>query len=447
MKRFLLPDYVLLALERLEAAGYSAYLVGGCVRDSLMGRRPHDFDLCTAATPEEVKHALAGERFLDTGIKHGTVTLLPADGGPIEITTYRIEGGYSDARHPDGVRFVRDIRFDLSRRDFTVNAMAYSPSRGLVDPFGGQRDLRAGLLRCVGVPVKRFEEDALRILRGLRLSAETGFSIEGDTAAAMRQKSHTLLHLAPERVFSELNRLLLARYAGRVLRQSYSVIAEVLPELEPMVGFNQRNYHHLYDIFEHTVRVVESVPPTPSLRWAALLHDAGKPDSFTLDGQGVGHFYGHPKRSEAIAGQRLRELCAPGELQRNVAFLVRQHDVPFGEEERQVRRRLANWGEQNCRALLVLKKADCVGQGTHPDYLRQYQETERQLNRILTGRQPLTVRDLCLNGYDLQFLGLSDSEIGRMQRWLLSMVIEEPALNQVDTLRDLVIERMEEAHA
>ena len=187
MRGFLLPDCVHLALARLEAAGHSAYLVGGSVRDTLMGRRPHDFDLCTSATPNQVKLALAGERFLDTGLRHGTVTLLPQDGGPIEITTYRVESSYSDARHPDGVRFVQDIRFDLSRRDFTVNAMAYSPTRGLVDPFDGRRDLRAGLLRCVGVPAKRFDEDALRILRGLRLAAETGFSIEADTAAAMRR--------------------------------------------------------------------------------------------------------------------------------------------------------------------------------------------------------------------------------------------------------------------
>lgn len=233
MRGFLLPDCVRLALDRLEAAGYSAYLVGGCVRDTLMGRRPHDFDLCTSATPEQVKAALPGERFLDTGLRHGTVTLLPADGGPIEITTYRVEGGYSDSRHPDGVRFVQDIRFDLSRRDFTVNAMAYSPARGLVDPFGGQRDLKKGLLRCVGVPAKRLDEDALRILRGLRLAAQTGFDIECDTAEAMRRKSHTLLHLTPERVFSELNRLLLARYVGRVLRQAYDVLSVVLPELEP----------------------------------------------------------------------------------------------------------------------------------------------------------------------------------------------------------------------
>ncbi len=225
------------------------------------------------------------------------------------------------------------------------------------------------------------------------------------------------------------------------------MLSEVLPELEPMVGFDQHNYHHLYDIYEHTVRVVESVPPTPSLRWAALFHDVGKPETFTLDEHKVGHFYGHPKASEALAAKRMRELYAPGELQRSVAFLVRQHDVPFGEEERQVRRRLSNWGEQRCRELLVLKKADCIGQGTHPDYLRWYKETERQLNSILAEKQPLTVRDLCLNGYDLQFLGLSDAEIGRMQRWLMSIVIEDPSLNQVDTLRDLVIERMEEAHA
>ena len=301
MRGFLLPDCVRLALDRLEAAGYSAYLVGGCVRDTLMGRRPHDFDLCTSATPEQVKAALPGERFLDTGLRHGTVTLLPADGGPIEITTYRVEGGYSDSRHPDGVRFVQDIRFDLSRRDFTVNAMAYSPARGLVDPFGGQRDLKKGLLRCVGVPAKRLDEDALRILRGLRLAAQTGFDIEHDTAEAMRRKSHTLLHLTPERVFSELNRLLLARYVGRVLRQAYDVLSVVLPELEPMVGFDQHNYHHLYDIFEHTVRVVESVPPTPALRWAALFHDSGKPSTFTLDDGGTGHFYGHPKPSPPSA--------------------------------------------------------------------------------------------------------------------------------------------------
>lgn len=447
MSRFLLPDCVSQTIDRLESAGYQAYLVGGCVRDTLMGLRPHDFDLCTSATPDQVKQALSGERFLDTGLRHGTVTMLPAEGAPIEITTFRVEGSYSDARHPDGVRFVQDIRFDLSRRDFTVNAMAYSPARGLVDPFGGRRDLKEKLLRCVGVPAKRFDEDALRILRGLRLSAATGFAVETDTAAAMRQKSHMLARLSPERVFSELNRLLLTPCVGRVLRQFHDVLSIVLPELEPMVGFNQHNYHHLFDVFEHTVRVVEAVPPVPALRWAALFHDAGKPETFTLDAEGVGHFYGHPKCSEALAAERLKELYAPGELQRSVTFLVRQHDVPFGEEERQMRRRLSRWGEQRCRQLLMLKKADCVGQGTHPDYLRWYQATERQLRHILAARQPLTVRDLCLNGYDLQFLGLSDAEIGRMQRWLLGLVLEDPALNQVDTLRDLVIERMEEAHA
>jgi len=441
-----IPEHVKTILSRLEAAGHEAYCVGGAVRDRLLGRAPGDWDVTTSALPEEVS-ALFAPHALPTGLRHGTVTVKPEGVPGVEVTTYRRDGAYSDCRRPDSVEFTASLEEDLARRDFTVNAMALDLRGALADPFGGGEDLKRGLLRAVGEPEKRFGEDALRILRGLRLAAETGFALEEDTAAAMRQKSHTLLHLAPERVFSELNRLLLARYVGRVLRQGHDVLSEVLPELEPMVGFDQHNYHHLYDIYEHTVRVVESVPPTPSLRWAALFHDVGKPETFTLDEHKVGHFYGHPKASEALAAKRMRELYAPGELQRSVAFLVRQHDVPFGDEERQVRRRLSNWGEQRCRELLVLKKADCIGQGTHPDYLRWYKETERQLNSILAEKQPLTVRDLCLNGYDLQFLGLSDAEIGRMQRWLMSIVIEDPSLNQVDTLRDLVIERMEEAHA
>lgn len=438
-----LPEVVRDALARLEAAGYPAYVVGGAVRDHLRGVMPHDFDLCTAARPEETAAVFAGERVIKTGIKHGTVTVL-LGGTPLEITTFRVESGYSDRRHPDAVRFVREVEADLARRDFTVNAMAYSPARGLIDPFGGQEDIACRTLRAVGNPEARFSEDALRILRGLRMAAETGFTLEEQTAQALRVLAPSLARVASERLSEELLRLLCGRYAGHVLREYTEVLGVILPEVLAMKGFAQHNYHHRYDVLEHTLRTLEQIPAEPVLRLAALYHDTGKPRCFTMDANGVGHFYGHPKISAALAEQRCLALRLPNAVREEVVFLVSIHDVPFQGDGKNIRRRLAQYGEKRLRHLLMLKKADGVGRGTHTEYMGQYQQLEAMLNEALRQDACLSVRGLALDGRALMALGLRGKAIGDMQRWLLERVLDDPARNTLETLTVLARQHMEE---
>lgn len=431
-----LPEAVRAALARLERAGYPAYVVGGAVRDHLRGVTPHDFDLCTAATPDETRDVFSGERVAETGLKHGTVTVL-LDGRPLEITSFRVEGAYSDGRRPDRVRFVRDLESDLARRDFTVNAMAYSPARGLQDPFGGRQDLEKKLLRAVGDPERRFSEDALRILRGLRMMAETGFALEADTAKALRALAGTLTRVAPERLAAETLRLLCGRYAGRVLREYVDVIGVVLPEILPMRGFQQKNRYHKYDVLEHSIRALEQMPAEPALRLAALYHDTGKPHCMTVDENGVGHFYGHPKLSAALAEQRCLALRLPNDVRETVVFVADHHDVPIPNEEKTVRRRLARFGETRVRQLLMMKKADGVGRGTHPEYIGHYLELEHALNETLRKKDCLSVRALALDGHALMRLGLRGKQIGEMQRYLLEQVLDDPARNTPETLTAL----------
>ena len=300
-----LPQNIASAMLRLEQAGFACYAVGGCVRDWLLGKQPHDYDLCTAAAPEQTMQVFAGEKIIETGLKHGTVTVL-LQGEPIEITTFRTEGNYSDGRRPDSVAFVSDIVQDLARRDFTVNAMAWSPVHGLCDPFGGQEDLHSGIIRCVGDPYERLSEDALRILRALRFAAVLGFSIEPDTARALHELKTQMCHVSSERVTAELLRLLSGRTAGTVLMEYADVITEILPELSPMVGFEQHNPHHKYTVWEHSVRAVEGIRPDGVLRLVMLYHDVGKPAAYSQDERGIGHFYGHPKRSYELTSSRFR---------------------------------------------------------------------------------------------------------------------------------------------
>ena len=408
-----LPAAVRTAIDRLEAAGYPAWAVGGCVRDSLRGLPPHDWDLTTAARPEAVCAVFVGERVLETGIRHGTVTVL-LDGMPLEITTYRAEGAYSDGRRPDRVTFIDRIEDDLARRDFTVNAMAYSPVRGLCDPFGGRADLERGLLRAVGDPDARFTEDGLRILRGARFESKTGFSIEPETARAMRRQLARLDGVAAERVFAELTGLLTGRWVGRALRTERDVIARALPEVTPMFGLCQHNPHHRYDVWEHTVRAVEAAPAEPALRWAMLLHDIGKPACYTID------------------------------LRDEVLDLVELHDYPLGQDEKTVRRRLARLGEARVRRLLLVKKCDCTGQDTYDVHLAELQQTERLVNAVLAADACLSLRDLAISGRDLTALGLHGRAVGETLRWLLAQVVDGALPNDPETLRGAAAQRKEE---
>ena len=436
-----LPEHAARAIAQLEQAGFEAWAVGGCVRDSLRGAEPHDWDLCTSAFPAEMQAVFADERVLTTGLKHGTLTVLTPD-GPLEITTYRTEGGYSDGRHPDGVHFVRDIREDLSRRDFTVGAMAWHPERGLCDPFGGRKDLENGVLRAVGDADTRFEEDALRILRGLRFAAKLGFAIEPETVSAMRRQVKRLDCIAAERIRDELTGLLCGRYVQRTLMQYADLIAAALPELAPMQGCQQQNAHHLYDVWEHTVRAVGQVPAVPALRWAMLLHDSGKPACKTVDEQGVGHFRGHPKASLALSRELLPRLRFSSTDTERILLLVERHDAPLGDTEKLVRRSLSRIGEARFRDLLAVKKGDAVGQGTSRDSVAQLWRTEELLNRVLAQEQCFSLRQLEVNGRDMQSLGLCGAAIGEMLQYLLDAVIDGQTANEREALLALAQERM-----
>ena len=418
-----LPAHAARAIARLEDAGYETWAVGGCVRDSLCGAQPHDWDLCTAARPAQMQAVFADGRVLETGLRHGTLTLL-TDSGPLEITSFRMDGGYTDGRHPDGVRFVTDVTADLARRDFTVGAMAWHPDRGLCDPFGGLDDLQDGVLRAVGDADARFTEDALRILRGVRFASQLGFSVEPGTAAAMRRQAGRLANVSAERVRAELTGLLCGRFAQRTLLDYADIATVALPELAPMVGCAQQHPYHRYDVWEHSVRALGQIPADPALRWAMLLHDSGKPACKTVDENGVGHFYGHPGVSRALAEQVTRRLRFANEQAARIVLLAEQHDRPLGDSDKLVRRRLAQVGEARFRDLLAVKKADAVGQETHPEDIGLLLETERRLAAVLAQDACLSLRQLAVDGNDMQAFGLSGPAVGEMLRALLDAVLD-----------------------
>ena len=319
-----IPAYVRETLTALETAGHQAYCVGGCVRDSLLGRMPEDWDVTTSALPEETMKVF-GNRAIPTGLKHGTVTVCCQE-GKVETTTFRRDGVYADHRHPEQVTFTPDLTEDLARRDFTVNAMATDLRGTVYDPFDGQADLQEGILRCVGDPERRFSEDALRILRCLRFAAVLGFSIEPETGKALLTCRNLLREMAPERVHEELTKLLCGPWAASVLRRYPDVIGAVLPEILPMVGFDQRNPHHCYDVWEHTLHALDAAPPDPVLRWTVLFHDMGKPECFALDTQGVGHFMGHGVVSRRIADGVMDRLRFDNAAKERIGELVEWHD-------------------------------------------------------------------------------------------------------------------------
>ena len=422
------------ALALLQAAGYEAWIVGGCVRDALLGLPPKDYDLTTSALPEETQRVFAAYPRIETGLRHGTVTVL-LEGEPLEITTYRVDGAYSDARHPDGVTFTRSLRQDAARRDFTINAMAYAPGWGLQDFFGGQADLARGILRAVGAAEKRFREDALRILRALRFASVLDFTLEGDTARAARACAPLLAAVSAERVSGELGKLLCGKAAGRVLRDYPDVLGVVLPEILPMVGLDHRNPHHCYDVWTHTTVAVDHVPPELPLRLAMLLHDIGKPDTFSLGEDGQGHFYGHPRRSVELAEGILSRLRFPRRTRERVLTLVRYHDAVLEESPQRVRRWLNKLGPEVFFDLLAIQGGDAAAQApaycTRLDHLRRLETLARQ---VLDQAPCLTVRDLAVGGEDLLALGYRGPAIGRALRALLDQVLSETVSNEKNAL-------------
>ena len=439
---FPVPEAVGEILRRLEAAGFQAWCVGGAVRDALLGRQIGDWDVTTSAPPEAVL-SLFAPCALPTGLRHGTVTVKTEGGEGVEVTTFRRDGAYLDNRHPDHVEFTSSLREDLARRDFTVNAMAVNLRGEMADPFGGREDLERGLLRAVGTAEERFQEDALRILRGLRFAARLGFALSPDTGRAMVRCASLLDRIAPERIREELTGMLCGDQVLGVLLAYPDVLGVPLPEILPCVGFDQHSRYHCWDVWEHTARAVAAAPPSPILRWALLLHDLGKPETFQTDEEGRGHFYGHWRRSAALAGDILGRLRFDNRSRDTILTLVERHDCQLPLSERSVRRSLNRYGEETLRLLLTVKRADNMAQAE--DYrdrqilLRQWEDL---LGVVLQEGACFSVRQLAVKGGDLMGLGLRGPAVGRGLEALLDQVIEDRLPNDREILLDYAKEKL-----
>ncbi len=447
-----IPENVNKIIQVLTESGYEAYAVGGCVRDMILGRVPEDWDITTSAKPQEVKRLF--RRTIDTGIQHGTVTVL-MEKEHYEVTTYRLDGEYEDNRHPKEVLFTSSLKEDLRRRDFTINAMAYNDREGLIDLFDGLEDLRAGLIRCVGSASERFDEDALRILRSVRFSAQLGFQIEEATMKAVRDKAELLRNISAERIRVELTKLLLSDHPDR-LRMLYEagITAVILPEFDVMMVTGQKNIHHTYTVGEHTIRAVAAVGGAISenryslrertiLRWTMLLHDVEKPSSKTLGKDGQEHFYGHQEKGAITAKRILKDLKFDNDTMNAIIHLIRWHDYRFVLTPAGIRKAAAKIGKEYMELLFEVNRADTAGKNPkHREEKYHRIETARILyQRVLELKECVSLKELTLNGNDLISEGFHPGkELGQILNYLLDQVIEEPKLNHKDTLLQLAKE-------
>lgn len=420
-----LPAGAALCLEKLNSRGYGCWVVGGAVRDSLMGRQIGDVDLATTALPQQTSRILSDYRQIKCGERHGTIAVI-VNGEKVEITTRRADGEYSDGRHPDSVQFVTDMRRDCARRDFTVNALCWHPDWELKDFFGGRKDIEDRIIRCIQDPYRRFDEDRLRILRRLRFCSVLGFSMEEDTSAAAIEKAGLLKNISAERIYMELLKMLAGDNIQQVLLDFPQVLGRIIPEIIPMVGLDQRNIHHIYDVWHHTAVAVANTPPIPMLRLAALLHDTGKPDTFTIDEKGVGHFYSHGEKSLEHCRRIMERLKAPGDDTRLVCRLVKYHDTYIEPSEKAVRRRLNKHGEKALRLLMLLKRADNKAQNTKDfDRTREYDRLDELIDKVISQKQCFDLKSLAINGSDLLKAGFCPGpEIGRALKSALEQVID-----------------------
>ena len=430
-----IPDEVKLIISTLEKHGFEANIVGGCVRDASLGKEPEDWDICTQALPEQIMRCFNGYTLVPTGLKHGTITLV-LNHVPFEITTYRTDGIYSDNRHPDKVEFVKSLKEDLSRRDFTINAMAYNPKFGFVDYFGGISDIKKKVIRCVGNADERFQEDALRILRALRFASTLGFSIEGKTDAAIIRNKKLLKNIAAERIASELNKLIIGKNVEKILLSYTSVIEEIIPEINETVGFDQNSpYHHL-DLWKHTITSVSKTPEDMTLRLTMLLHDIAKPKCYT-EVDSIGHYYGHPKISSDMARKILRRLKYDNNTISSVIKLILYHDTEIQPKARYIRKWLNRLGEKRFRQLIEIKRADTLAQSEkyRREKLKALDEIMSVLDVIIREQQCFSMADLAVDGRDMISIGVPEgAEIGRILKVLLGMVIEGHAGNDREEL-------------
>lgn len=430
-----LPEKVGRIIGTLQEHGYEAYAVGGCIRDSILGREPEDWDITTSAMPEETK-ALFDKTF-DTGIQHGTITVLLEKEG-FEVTTYRIDGKYEDSRHPKEVTFTRNLREDLLRRDFTINAMAYNETDGLVDIFGGLEDLEAGMIRCVGTAKERFKEDALRILRGVRFAAQLGFDIEEDTRQGMKELAWTLQNISAERIQVELVKMITSK-RPEMLREAYELgmTRIVLPEFDQLMTTVQETPHHMYSVGEHTLHAMKNIRADKILRLAMLLHDMGKPALKTVDEAGVAHFKKHALESERIAENVLRRLKFDNDTIRKVTRLVRCHDLRMPATAKSVRRAMNQIGEELFPYYMEVRRADVLAQSMYQreEKIENLDQIEELYHQIVEDGDCVSLKDLAVTGRDLIASGMKPGKkIGEKLEELLKLVIEDPKLNTKEEL-------------
>lgn len=433
-----LPEYVENILERLESSGFEAYAVGGCVRNPLMGLDSSDYDITTSALPEETKSVFSDMRIIETGIKHGTVTVL-SEGNTAEITTYRTDGVYTDRRRPNSVSFTQSLKEDLARRDFTVNAIAYSGKRGFVDLFEGERDIEQGVLRCVGKAEKRFDEDALRIMRGLRFMSVYGLKPDKETDCALHNKKDLLKDISPERINAELCKLLCGRaeYLHKVLTEYYDVFSVIIPEIENCHGFEQRTHYHNLDVWEHTVAAVCAVEPVLRLRLAMLFHDLGKPACYGFDGEG--HFRGHGAVSASICERVMSELRFDNETFKKVLFLVRRHDMVMQNEPSVIKKQLGRFGEEGYFDLLKVHIADDSAKAAEVrGRIEGYRQAVETAQKIIREQECFSLKSMALNGYDIMKMGYLGKEVGLALEFLLNSVIEGKCVNEAEALKEFL---------
>ena len=415
-------------------AGYEAYLVGGCVRDAIMGREVNDFDITTNATPEEMQEVFKNEKTFETGIKHGTITFV-FNGENVEITTYRLDGEYEDNRHPKNVEFTRSLTKDLSRRDFTVNAIAYNEESGFVDMFSGVSDIENKVIRAIGDPEKRFSEDALRILRGIRFSSVLGFSIEENTKKAMVKLKHLLKNISKERIAVEINKFVLGKNVKNAILENYEILGEIIPEFIAMKGFDQRTPWHIYDVLTHTAIAVENAPPVLRLRLTVLLHDTGKVHTFFEDENGIGHFYGHGEISHQIAEKFFREYKYDNLTREKVLKLIKLHDLRIPEDRLFIKKQLNRMGEERFFDLINMERADNLAQNPEKVDMAHFDIIENMAREIIEEAQCLSLKTLAINGSDLIKNGHNPGKnIGIILDEILNEVIEEKIPNEREVL-------------
>lgn len=442
-----LPEKVRQIINCITEAGFEAYAVGGCIRDSILGREPDDWDITTSATPLQVKQLF--RRTIDTGIQHGTVTVM-LDREGFEVTTYRIDGKYEDGRHPREVTFTPNLEEDLKRRDFTINAMAYNEQDGLVDLFGGMEDIKAGIIRCVGDPKARFNEDALRIMRAIRFAAQLGYEIDHETKQAIGELAPNLKKISAERIQVELTKLVVSAHPEAIgTVYETGVAAVILPELKDIMETQQNHPHHSYSVGEHTIRAMQQVEGRKELRLAMLFHDMGKPRCLTVDENGVTHFYGHAQISADIARNILRRLRYDNDTTDTVCRLVLYHDYGNGADpdRRMVRRAMNKIGENLFPLLFAVRKADIMAQSQtfRAEKLKRLAKWQELYEEILKREECVSLKTLALTGSDLIGLGMRPGkELGATLHELLEMVLDHPEYNTKDYLSDLIVHRLSE---